>query len=178
MTGQTTTIRLIGTTKVAVVDAEDEDYLLMWTWRLHAQGYACRYESEQGRTCVILMHRVIINAPKGSDVDHVDHDVLNNSRSNLRIVSRSLNLATGRIFSTNTSGVRGVSPSRSRWKAAYKLDRQRIHVGTFATVQDAAAALDRARQTAGLPPARRREDAPLPEATWRYLRAAAEGRSA
>src|SRR5689334_8621212 len=40
----------------------------------------------------VKLHRFILNAPKGFDVDHIDGNPLNNVRSNLRICSRQENL--------------------------------------------------------------------------------------
>jgi hypothetical protein len=172
VTGDVVRIPLVGTTKAATIDAADAPYLLQWTWRLHSQGYACRHVSVRGRKSMVLMHRVVTAAPQGQDVDHIDHDVLNNRRANLRVVSRSMNLAAGRLPSNNTSGVRGVQRSGNGWQASYRLDKKRTWLGHYATVEAAADALDRARIMAGLPPARRRHDAPLPEPTWRHLRMA------
>lgn len=58
---------------------------------------------------LILMHRVILNAPDGVFVDHVDHDGLNNCPPNIRL---STNAENGRNIgkqSNNTSGFKGVS---------------------------------------------------------------------
>ncbi len=40
------------------------------------------------RRCV-LMHRLLLGAPKGLEVDHVDGDGLNNRRGNLRLVTKN-----------------------------------------------------------------------------------------
>lgn len=37
------------------------------------------------------LHRYIIGAKKGEIVDHIDRDIMNNRRDNLRIVTKSLN---------------------------------------------------------------------------------------
>lgn len=34
----------------------------------------------------IRLHRFLMDAPEGMDVDHIDHDGLHNCRSNLRVV--------------------------------------------------------------------------------------------
>ena len=34
------------------------------------------------------IHRIILDAPRGTIVDHIDHDGLNNKRSNLRLVTQ------------------------------------------------------------------------------------------
>jgi len=84
------TIRLIPLTQgqFAIVDAADFDYLNQWKW--HAckvpTGYlfAQRVPVTNGkRGNRILMHRLILKAPVGSQVRHSDGNGLNNCRSNL-----------------------------------------------------------------------------------------------
>ena len=69
----------------AKVDPEDYLKLSQCDWQLienkSKNSYAVRYDDE-GK--YIKMHRIIMNAPKGSIVDHIDHDGLNNIKQNLR----------------------------------------------------------------------------------------------
>jgi hypothetical protein len=58
----------------------------------------------------IYLHRIIMDCPDDKEVDHINHDTLDNRKSNLRIVSKSENQQNrkgARIG--NKSGVRGVS---------------------------------------------------------------------
>lgn len=58
-----------------------------WRHKDHERlPYVQAIGSRSGRQCCIRLHRLITQAPKGSVVDHIDRDVLNNRRSNLRIV--------------------------------------------------------------------------------------------
>jgi hypothetical protein len=69
--------------KFALVDPEDYAGLARHKWCAAKQGnsyYAVR--SEGGRQ--LRMHRVILNAPAGMVVDHIDHEGLNNTKRNLR----------------------------------------------------------------------------------------------
>lgn len=91
--------------KFALVDEEDAD-LLKWKWQVSRMGsktkplwYATRTgKYPDGRTGKIAMHRVIMTRVHGSPikrheiVDHINHDGLDNRRSNLRLVSRKENL--------------------------------------------------------------------------------------
>jgi hypothetical protein len=71
---------------IAFVDAGDWSELTRWSWCFHT-GYAARRAPEG----LLLMHRQIMGLPKGdpAQVDHMDHDRLNNCRANLRIVTQA-----------------------------------------------------------------------------------------
>lgn len=81
--------------KIAVVDDDDFEYL-----RKHKWHYARRYTSEYAGTflwtdkknVLILMHRMVIGARKGEEVDHKDCNGLNNQKDNLRLVTHSQNM--------------------------------------------------------------------------------------
>jgi len=65
------------------VEVDDEDYEQLSKYRWYNNnGYAHRIE--EGRS--ILMHRQILNILDNVDLvgDHIDHDRLNNTKSNLR----------------------------------------------------------------------------------------------
>jgi hypothetical protein len=101
--------------KFALVDPEDYTELARHKWCAAKQGnsfYAVR--SEGGRQ--LRMHRVILNAPTGQVVDHMDHDGLNNTKRNLRPCSPAQNAHNqrpqkGRSRSTEVSA--GTSASKS-----------------------------------------------------------------
>lgn len=45
----------------------------------------------EGKRYGFYLHRLLTNAPKGMEVDHIDRDKLNNKRENLRIVTSQEN---------------------------------------------------------------------------------------
>src|SRR5688572_4947824 len=95
--------------KVALVDDEDYEWLNRWKWTFQecksGNGYAVRYS--RGRR--EYMHRLVLNAPTGTEIDHVaTGDTLNNQRTNLRVCTRAQNLANRNIGKNNTSGYKGV----------------------------------------------------------------------
>lgn len=89
--------------KVAQVDPVDFERVNAFKWcaSLESRGtkyYAIRWEpSESGKRRKIRMHRFIMDLPPGSldcdlVVDHLDHDSLNNSRSNLEVITQEENM--------------------------------------------------------------------------------------
>jgi len=87
----------------------------------------------------ILMHRLILQAPKGMLVDHIDHNGLNNTRDNLRLATRSQNGYNARLSKGNTSGVKGVywCNTYQKWAAHIHTPEKRYHVGYFTTLEEA-----------------------------------------
>lgn len=48
------------------------------------------------------IHRLILNAPKGQEVDHINHDTLDNRHCNLRLVSHKENRLNSHKFYTDS----------------------------------------------------------------------------
>ena len=94
----------------------------------------------------VLMHRQIMGAPSGTDVDHVDGDGLNCSRANMRVCLPTENRRNCRQYKNNTSGFKGVSFHRmtGKWRADIGVDGKQIGLGTFSSPLDAALAYDAA----------------------------------
>ena len=94
----------------------------------------------------LFMHRVIMNAPAGRDVDHANSDGLDNRRSNLRIATRSQNLGNRRKMPGRSSRYKGVTwhKARHKWRAYIGAGGVLRHLGYFLDEADAALAYDRA----------------------------------
>ena len=90
---------------------DDEDYpaVAVHSWR-EQNGYAIRREFRDGKRQSIRMHREIIGASEGVEVDHRDGNKLDNRRKNLRVATKSQNQANARKHRDNKSGFKGVEP--------------------------------------------------------------------
>lgn len=91
-------------------------------------------------------HRVITGvADRRINVDHENHNGLDNRRSNLRPSTCSQNHANTFGQSRRASQFKGVTPHHSRgWCAQITVNRQRIYLGYFTEPADAAKAYDAA----------------------------------
>jgi len=87
----------------------------------------------------ILLHRFIVSCPAGMQVDHINGNVLDNRRSNLRICDHAENMRNRRISKNNTSGYKGVSweKKKRKWGASIKVNRKTIHLGWFNDLEKA-----------------------------------------
>lgn len=80
--------------------------------------------------------------PKG-EVDHEDHDGLNNRIDNLRDTTHQKNRQNSRLYVTNTSGHHGVRwvPAAGRWESQIGVGAGRHkYLGRFVNIEDAIAA--------------------------------------
>ncbi len=126
----------------ALVDDDDFNWLIQWKWNAmyHGGKYVATRHHKSGASKT-YMHRLIINAPSGMEVDHIDHNTLNNQRNNLRICDHSLNCKNRSPW--GQSKYLGVSKLPSgKWRAAIRANGRTMHLGCFINEYDAALAYD------------------------------------
>ena len=138
-------LRLIPLTrkKFAVVDIDDYYRLSKYQWyatNSSNTSYAVR-NVERKR---VFMHRVIMGAPDHLLVDHIDHDGLNNRKSNLRLCSpdeNRYNILPRRRTSSKYKGVRW-RKSMKKWTAVVQANKKAYNLGYFNDEIEAAKAYD------------------------------------
>jgi hypothetical protein len=103
-------------------------------------SYAVHATSRGGHPITVLMHRLILAAPVGWQVDHRNGDGLDNRRGNLRLSTSGQNQANADLRSDSVSGVRGVSweSQTQRWRARLRFDGVDVSLGRFETIEEAA----------------------------------------
>lgn len=145
--------------KTTLID-DDMSFLKQYKW------FACHvsskfsdnwYAMRRGPRSIIprptiLLHRMIIEEKIGrslkpfEQIDHIDHNGLNNLTNNLRIVSASQNRYNQRPQSTPSkySIYKGVSwdKTRSKWTAKIYQGKT-VNIGRFESETDAAIAYDK-----------------------------------
>ena len=80
------------------------------------------------------LHRFLIDAPKNTYVDHINHNTLDNQRENLRITTMSENLMHRKgLNENNTTGERNVSWSKSAnvYMVQFQVDGKNVCYGRF-----------------------------------------------
>jgi len=126
----------------ALVDDDDFNDINRYSWYFHL-GYAVRsvkISCEQKTQC---MHRLITNCPADMDVDHANHNTLDNQKVNLRVCSRSENNQNQQVRTyAKTSIYKGVLFYKrdGKWQAKIALNGKQKHLGYFANEIDAAIA--------------------------------------
>ena len=132
--------------KFAIVDAEDYDRLNKYKW--HAlKGQRNYYARNHRPNGTVLMHRVILNAPRGLVVDHINHNGLDNRKRNLRLCTAAQNSQNRRPRTrpNKTSKYKGVTfdKNRNRFAAYIKHNKKAYFLGRFKDETDAAKAYDK-----------------------------------
>lgn len=125
---------------VTLVDDDDYEWLMQWRWFAHEHNttfYAMRSDYYDERK-VIAMHREIIDVPIGMDTDHIDHDGLNNQKSNLRICTRQKNIFNSR-GRNRYKGIK-LNPRTKKYGARIKINGEEMWLGTYPTEELAALA--------------------------------------
>lgn len=103
---------------VAIVDDADFDSLAEFPWIAKPADHKAKnwyaYRTDGRRS--VYLHRLLLAAPKGMFVDHINGNGLDNRRANLRLCTRGEN-NTHRNYPLPESGFRGVHRDKGRWCA-------------------------------------------------------------
>lgn len=125
------TIQLTQGKEATVCDCH-YDELSQYSWYYSTDGYA----SKRG----ISMHRFIVkDIPEGYEVDHINHDRLDNRCENLKAVPYYFNRQHNEDTGIKKSG-------KTTWGAHIKRNRTRYWLGTFNTKELARAEYQRASE--------------------------------
>jgi hypothetical protein len=125
---------------VALVDEEDA-HLAGLYWHLDGSGYAARLG--------LRMHRVILGARRGQEVDHANGNRLDNRRANLRFADRSENsrnrgLRRGKSLAWLKGVYKHPKPGCARWQASIFHGGRLHYLGLFVSPVKAGMAYDAA----------------------------------
>jgi len=137
--------------KVALVDAEDFEWLNQWKWLAHKHRNTWYVErrgtKENGKRMTIKMHRQILNLKHDDKKqgDHKDRNGLNNTRSNLRICTPQKNsMNRGKYLTCHTSKFKGISWHKKimKWQSEITFAGKKYCLGYFKNEIDAAKTYD------------------------------------
>lgn len=127
---------------IAIVDDQDFEIVSQYKWRVkkatnlnYAQAHS---QCGDGKSKSIFMHRFVLNPAPGQEVDHIDHNGLNCTRANMRLCSKSQNMANQRKQRGKDSIYKGVSwdSVRNKWLAQIKINGKAINLGRYVNELD------------------------------------------
>lgn len=127
-----------GNGKYAIVDDEDYEKVSRHKWYYGGGGYAV---SDFG----VHMHRFIMSPPQDLVIDHINHNRLDNRRSNLKICT-SFENSQNRLHAKATYGNVYSNKNVTRWYASNMIDGKRIRSKYYDTFEEAQNALFLMRQ--------------------------------
>lgn len=128
----------LSTGEYALIDEEDLKRVSKYFWQQHNWGYP-RGIVEGKRQ---YMHRVVMNAPEGTTIDHINGNTLDNRKCNLRFCTMTQNSINSKLNPRNKSGFRGVwwDEKRQKYEAYLRVDKKKKHLGRYSTIEAAARA--------------------------------------
>lgn len=114
---------------VVLVDDEDHERLARFRWTTN-KAYPC-LTGGRGRG-VVYLHRMVMHAPPGQDVDHVNGDTYDARRANLRFCNDSQNQANRRKV-VGRVPIKGVCihGDTGKYQAQVKKDGKNYHLGLY-----------------------------------------------
>jgi hypothetical protein len=138
-------IKIANSDKVALVDDEDFELVNQHSWCI--VGALRNYQGSKIGNKIIYMHLFIMGDCDGV-VDHIDRDTFNNTKSNLRVVTRSensLNRVANKGASSKYKGVFVRKPGIFRAIVSRRVNGKHLmfHNGTYRSEELAALAYDK-----------------------------------
>ena len=124
----------------ALINLDDIDKIKDYKWYLDSKGYV--YNTKVG-----LLHRFIMDCPSDKVVDHINHNSLDNRKSNLRVCSIQQNMMNQQKQKRDTtSQYKGCywSKKNKKWHARIKVNDKHKHIGLYDSEETAAIAYDKA----------------------------------
>lgn len=121
-----------------LIDIDDIEKVNNYKWHLSNNGYAsskCKATNNKN----ILLHRFLLDCPDDMVVDHINHNILDNRKSNLRVCTHQQNMMNQNINSVNTSGYKGVSwnKRKEKWEVYIDFKNKRIKLGYYISKEEA-----------------------------------------
>jgi hypothetical protein len=115
------------------IDKEDLEKVKNYKWGSDCHGYARNVKNK------LFLHHLILGRKKEYDIDHKNHDILDNRKQNLRFTTHSQNIMNQRLRSNNLSGYPGIiwHKKAKKWMADIMINYKKIYLGLFETKQDA-----------------------------------------
>ncbi len=140
-------IEVTNSKRLSVVSDEDIERVILldtkWRACFDKHGKATAIVSTRclfGNNHIIL-HRFILKCVKsnGLFVDHIDRDIFNNQRNNLRLVSNRLNQLNRGLMITNNSGCSGVYMDRKtgKWRIMLRIKGKKTCFGSYDNLEAA-----------------------------------------
>jgi hypothetical protein len=118
-------------------------------WDKNSKSYYAKIHiyNQNGKRISIHLSRVVCGQPINKDIDHKDHNTLNNCRkTNLRILSTAENQQNRKGPNCNNhSGFLGVywSKTREKWIARGFLNGKSYYLGIYKNIDDAVTAREK-----------------------------------
>lgn len=117
------------------IDLIDLPSVSKYTWCQNKSG---GYLVANVNNRVVRLSRYLLNPPKNLFVDHINGDILDNTRTNLRACPPTGNSRNCNISKNNSTGYPGISRVNSgKFRARIMVNRRELFLGLFNTIEEA-----------------------------------------
>lgn len=134
--------------KTILIDREDIESLPAGYWvKFDKDGYPIIHfiSSELRKEVTFRLARWIMNEPKGLLVDHINRDLLDNRKCNLRVATVSQNACNRKQATLTKTGRAPASPLKGAcwnknsrvWQASIRVGGKQVYLGSYKTDQEA-----------------------------------------
>lgn len=122
-----------------LVDQDDYEWIKKYKWHVDKNGYVLTKINNKS----FKQHRMILGLDTSDliEVDHINHNQLDNRKSNLRLVNRSQQNMNKRTGVSNKSGKKGVYKMvgyDNKWCVQIDADGKKYYLGSFGSFEEAA----------------------------------------
>lgn len=124
------------------IDKEDEQKIALKKWHLDKKNYVVSGVWASNTCKSLYLHRYVMGALFGDSriVDHINGNIHDNRKENLRFVTKQQNTTNRSIHKNNKTGFKGVTIARKKYRARIRLYGTVIHLGVYETPEQAHAA--------------------------------------
>lgn len=131
-------VRRNGSRHQVLLDDEDFHFALERVWRVQKTLHVVSGTHPH----TVLLHRLLLGAPAGSEVDHINHNPLDNRKENLRLCNHAENMKNRTRQVNNSTGYKGVWKKNTNGKfgSVIKFRGSNIFLGYHVTPESAALA--------------------------------------
>lgn len=113
-----------------IIDAEDYPLVSKYKWCSDRSGYAKTVNEG------IYLHRLLLNAKTGQQVDHINLNILDNRKKNLRICNNSLNSSNRKPY--NKLSLKGVEKHKNgKYSAYFRNENKQYHSPCYKSKEEA-----------------------------------------
>lgn len=123
--------------RYALLDDADFEFINSYKWYISQTGYAWRTQYQNGKHTRIYLHRLVVGAKQGEEVDHINRNKLDNRKENLRIVSHKENCWNTKVRKDNPVGVTGIRRRGNKWQIRICTDGKRFERSGFNSIDEA-----------------------------------------
>lgn len=132
--------------KIILIDIDDIEKINQYKWAVKLEKNSNNFYAQSQQRGMnrktrknIKLHRFITNCPDNMVVDHINHNTLDNRKSNLRIVEPIINSQNQLLSKANKTGYKYICFHKrsQKYRVGFSRFKKYIFIGNFDTLEEA-----------------------------------------